>query len=142
MSSVEAVKVAVRVRPFNGREKEANSKCIIRMDGPVTKIIDPENPDAKPKEFAFDYSYWSHDGFESDEKGYNKAVPGTSEYGSEYASQQQACSGRGPRTRVCHSLSPSTHARAGLRRAGRGDARECVARVQLHDVRVRADGRG
>ena len=27
-----SVKVAVRVRPFNGREKEQNSKCIIRMD--------------------------------------------------------------------------------------------------------------
>ena len=29
--SAESVKVAVRVRPFNGREKEANSKCIIRV---------------------------------------------------------------------------------------------------------------
>ena len=27
-----SVKVAVRVRPFNGREKEQNSKCIIRME--------------------------------------------------------------------------------------------------------------
>ena len=31
MSSVESVKVAVRVRPYNGREKDANSKCIIRV---------------------------------------------------------------------------------------------------------------
>lgn len=29
--SAESVKVAVRVRPFNGREKEAHSRCIIRM---------------------------------------------------------------------------------------------------------------
>ena len=29
--SAESIKVAVRVRPFNGREKEQNSKCIIRM---------------------------------------------------------------------------------------------------------------
>ena len=29
--AAEAVKVAVRVRPFNGREKEANSRCIIRV---------------------------------------------------------------------------------------------------------------
>ena len=36
MSTAESVKVAVRVRPFNGREKEANSKCIIRMVGPVS----------------------------------------------------------------------------------------------------------
>lgn len=31
MSSVESVKVAVRVRPYNGREKDANSKCIVRV---------------------------------------------------------------------------------------------------------------
>ena len=31
MSSVESVKVAVRVRPFNGREKDAKSSCIIRV---------------------------------------------------------------------------------------------------------------
>jgi len=29
--SAESIKVAVRVRPFNGREIEANSRCIIRM---------------------------------------------------------------------------------------------------------------
>ena len=29
--SAEAVKVAVRVRPFNGREKEQNSHCIIKV---------------------------------------------------------------------------------------------------------------
>lgn len=31
--AAESVKVAVRVRPFNGREKEQNSHCIIRMSG-------------------------------------------------------------------------------------------------------------
>ena len=31
MSKVESVKVAVRVRPYNAREKEANSTCIIRV---------------------------------------------------------------------------------------------------------------
>lgn len=35
------VKVAVRVRPFNGREKEAGAKKIIEMEGKTTKIIDP-----------------------------------------------------------------------------------------------------
>ena len=33
-----SVKVAVRVRPFNGREKEQNSKCIIKMDNGQTSI--------------------------------------------------------------------------------------------------------
>ena len=25
----------------------------------------------EPKKFAFDYSYWSHDGFKTDASGYN-----------------------------------------------------------------------
>ena len=36
-----SVKVAVRVRPFNGREKAANSVSIIRMDGQDTYITNP-----------------------------------------------------------------------------------------------------
>ena len=38
---MSSVKVAVRVRPFNGREKEANSGCIIRMEDKGTYIKDP-----------------------------------------------------------------------------------------------------
>jgi hypothetical protein len=37
----EAVKVAVRVRPFNSREKERNAKLIIEMNGKTTTIKDP-----------------------------------------------------------------------------------------------------
>ena len=36
-----SVKVAVRVRPFNTREKAANSVSIIRMDGQDTYITNP-----------------------------------------------------------------------------------------------------
>ena len=36
-----SIKVAVRVRPFNGREKAANSKSIIRMEGGDTWIKNP-----------------------------------------------------------------------------------------------------
>ena len=36
-----SVKVAVRVRPFNGREKAANSTTIIRMEGADTYITNP-----------------------------------------------------------------------------------------------------
>ena len=36
-----SVKVAVRVRPFNSREKAANSVSIIRMDGQDTYITNP-----------------------------------------------------------------------------------------------------
>lgn len=56
-----SVKVAVRVRPFNGREKEAKSRTIIRMEGQDTYITNPET--GKEQKFGFDYSYWSHDGF-------------------------------------------------------------------------------
>jgi pSer/pThr/pTyr-binding forkhead associated (FHA) protein len=54
----DAIKVAVRCRPFNGREKQMNSKCIITMNGQQTIIEDPDT--GKPTTFTFDYSYWSH----------------------------------------------------------------------------------
>lgn len=38
-----SVKVAVRVRPFNQREKSMSSQCIIEMDGEMTKITDPSS---------------------------------------------------------------------------------------------------
>jgi len=57
---MSSVKVAVRVRPFNRREKEKKSKCVIRMDGATTVISNPKQPQENPKSFNFDYSYWSH----------------------------------------------------------------------------------
>ena len=56
------VKVAVRVRPFNSREKKMKATLIIGMQGPMTSIKNPENGQVKP--FTFDYSYWSHDQYE------------------------------------------------------------------------------
>jgi len=58
-----SVKVAVRVRPFNGREKEMGAKLCIRMDFKTntTYIMDPSTK--KEQDFGFDYSYWSHDQF-------------------------------------------------------------------------------
>ncbi|CAH1773103.1 unnamed protein product [Owenia fusiformis] len=66
----ESVKVAVRVRPFNKRERQRNAKLIIDMKGPNSYIQDPENPNEEPRSFAFDYSYWSHDGCKDDGNGY------------------------------------------------------------------------
>ena len=40
-----SVKVAVRVRPFNGREKASNSRVIIRMEGADTYITNPVSCD-------------------------------------------------------------------------------------------------
>ncbi|XP_052091437.1 kinesin-like protein KIF28 [Mytilus californianus] len=67
--SEENVKVAVRVRPFNRRERERNAKCIIDMTGNTTKIEDPSSSD-EPKKFTFDFSYWSHDGCKEESNGY------------------------------------------------------------------------
>ncbi|XP_061636097.1 kinesin-like protein KIF1A isoform X12 [Phyllopteryx taeniolatus] len=54
-----SVKVAVRVRPFNSREMNKESKCIIQMSGNTTTIINPKQAKDN-KSFNFDYSYWSH----------------------------------------------------------------------------------
>ncbi|KAL7822359.1 hypothetical protein AOLI_G00331170 [Acnodon oligacanthus] len=56
-----SVKVAVRVRPFNSRESNRDAKCVIQMQGKTTCIVNPKQPkDSPPKNFTFDYSYWSH----------------------------------------------------------------------------------
>ncbi|XP_063722151.1 kinesin-like protein KIF28 [Symsagittifera roscoffensis] len=81
MSDGEAVRVAVRVRPFNSREKSMNAKLIIKMSGKTTYITNPA--DNEKKDFAFDYSYWSHDGFKEDGEG-NLLKDG----GSNYATQR------------------------------------------------------
>ena len=79
-----SVKVAVRVRPFNQREKDMKSNCIIEMKDNMTKIVDPAS--GKDKKFYFDYSYWSHDGFKTDEDTGMFAPDGPS---SVYASQDK-----------------------------------------------------
>lgn len=61
---MSSVKVAVRVRPFNSREINRDSKCIIEMSGATTCITNPKVPPNSAeavKRFNFDYSYWSHD---------------------------------------------------------------------------------
>jgi kinesin family protein 1 len=62
MAEEEAVQVAVRMRIFNNREKDANAARIIRMTredkGSKTFITNPETNDEK--EFRFDYSFNSH----------------------------------------------------------------------------------
>lgn len=40
------------------------------MQGNSTYITDPATPDQEPRKFAFDFSYWSHDGFTEQEDGY------------------------------------------------------------------------
>eukprot|EP00105_Crassostrea_gigas_P042661 XP_019926809.1 PREDICTED: kinesin-like protein KIF28P isoform X16 [Crassostrea gigas] len=80
----ESVKVAVRVRPFNQREKDRSAKLIIKMQGQMTTIANPETPNEEPKSFSFDYSYWSHDGFQEKSDGVLEPAGGSS-----YASQRR-----------------------------------------------------
>eukprot|EP01138_Halocafeteria_seosinensis_P016416 gb/GECG01016747.1/.p1 GENE.gb/GECG01016747.1/~~gb/GECG01016747.1/.p1 ORF type:complete len:738 (+),score=179.40 gb/GECG01016747.1/:1-2214(+) len=55
----EAVKVAVRCRPFNTREKNGNMKCVVETEERRdTKLYDPENPEQDPKVFTYDHSYF------------------------------------------------------------------------------------
>ncbi|KAJ2967116.1 hypothetical protein NQ176_g9824 [Zarea fungicola] len=61
------IKVVVRVRPFNGREIDRGSKCIVEMKDNQTVLTTPDGHGGKgaktegPKTFAFDRSYWSFD---------------------------------------------------------------------------------
>jgi kinesin family member 13 len=75
-----SVKVAVRVRPYNQREKERESSCVIEMNGKSTIIKDELGQE---KTFSFDYSFWSHDGFTLRDDGYAEADDG------KYADQRQ-----------------------------------------------------
>uniref|UniRef100_A0A8C7ZVZ8 Kinesin motor domain-containing protein n=1 Tax=Oryzias sinensis TaxID=183150 RepID=A0A8C7ZVZ8_9TELE len=68
-SSVASVRVAVRVRPMNRREKDLSSRCIIRMEGSKTSIVNLKIADGFPgepargntKTFTYDFSYDSTD---------------------------------------------------------------------------------
>ncbi|XP_045131033.1 kinesin-like protein KIF13B isoform X11 [Portunus trituberculatus] len=59
---MDKIRVAVRVRPFNRREKELGSKSIVTMSGMQTILHHPtalDKPDSRkqPKSFAFDHCF-------------------------------------------------------------------------------------
>ena len=54
----DAIRVAVRVRPFNQRERDHGAKCVVAVDGRSTTITNPETGEAKT--FTFDYSWDSY----------------------------------------------------------------------------------
>lgn len=66
---------------YNSRENARNATLIIEMNGNSTEIKDPDNMSADPKRFAFDHSYWSHDGFNERSDGYLEPA------GAKYADQ-------------------------------------------------------
>ncbi|VBB27860.1 unnamed protein product [Acanthocheilonema viteae] len=54
------VKVAVRVRPFNKRERDLNTKCIVSMIGDQTILRHPID-EKQPKNFAYNHCFNSSD---------------------------------------------------------------------------------
>lgn len=62
-----SVIVGVRVRPFNTRETKLNTTLCVEMDGKQTIL---KKPDGGTRSFAFDYSFWSHDGYTVEKDGY------------------------------------------------------------------------
>uniref|UniRef100_A0A3Q4ABA1 Kinesin motor domain-containing protein n=1 Tax=Mola mola TaxID=94237 RepID=A0A3Q4ABA1_MOLML len=82
MHSKDCVKVAVRVRPFNKRERDAGSCCVVSMMSSSITIQDPSDS-YNSRSFCFDYAYWSHSGFTRDRSGLY--VP--EEPGGRYADQ-------------------------------------------------------
>ena len=57
---MSSVKIAVRVRPFNSRERDRDAFNVIIMKGKSTAITNPNNKN-DTKSYTFDYSYWSMD---------------------------------------------------------------------------------
>ena len=57
----ESVKVIVRCRPMNGREKGLKCKPCLYMDGNVgqCRIVNPSEKKAQPKMFTFDGAYYT-----------------------------------------------------------------------------------
>lgn len=56
-----AVQVAVRVRPFNEREKKLGGSCVLSMNGLETCLKDPSKPADEGRKFVFNHSLWTHD---------------------------------------------------------------------------------
>lgn len=61
----DKIKVAVRVRPFNRRELELGTQCVVEMESQQTVLQYPQSAHDKerkqPKTFAFDHCFYSLD---------------------------------------------------------------------------------
>ncbi|KAM9703667.1 kinesin-like protein KIF13B isoform 2-T3 [Menidia menidia] len=74
------VKVAVRVRPMNRREKDLKTKCVVEMEGnqtvlhPAITNVNKGDPRNQPKAFAYDYCFWSMDESQKDKYAGQDAV--------------------------------------------------------------------
>jgi hypothetical protein len=142
MSSDENVKVAVRVRPFNAREKQRNAKCILDVQDKTTILFNPSLPSEEPKKFTFDYSYWSHDGFKQDNlhDSASFCVPDLSHpNGAKYADQVRSHATPWLYSFRVFSFLFSFLGKS-LRRLGQRFIKECLGRIQLCHLCLWTDG--
>ncbi|XP_075220928.1 kinesin heavy chain 73 [Lycorma delicatula] len=125
--SSDKVKVAVRVRPFNRREMELGTDCVVEMDGMQTILHHPATIDKmerkQPKTFAFDHCFNSVDpkslGFASQEvvfdclgrdildnafQGYNACIFAYGQTGSGKSYTMMGSQDKGIIPRLCDSL--------------------------------------
>ena len=84
MGDSSAVKVAIRVRPFNARERQEGVVLCVEMQGNMTRLFNKS--DGFQRDFFFDYCYWSHDGYQEDA---NTGQLKKDRPGSKYADQDQ-----------------------------------------------------
>ena len=75
------VKVAIRCRPFNAREKALGANLCVKMTPTATRVFTDDGFD---KSYNYDHCFWSHDGFIEEENGF--LVPNSSD--SPYCDQR------------------------------------------------------
>ncbi|XP_051992890.1 kinesin-like protein KIF16B isoform X2 [Xyrauchen texanus] len=157
-----SVRVAVRVRPMNRREKDLSAKCIIKMEGNKTTITNLKIPDGvtgdsvrdRTKTFTYDFSYDSSDckntSFVSQEKvfkelgtdvlkaafeGYNACIFAYGQTGSGKSHTMMGIPGDvGLIPRICEGLFSRI---SGMTRRDEASFRTEVSYLEIYNERVR-----
>ncbi|XP_016124811.1 kinesin-like protein KIF16B isoform X4 [Sinocyclocheilus grahami] len=157
-----SVRVAVRVRPMNRREKDLSAKCIIEMEGNKTTITNLKIPDGvtgdsvreRTKTFTYDFSYDSSDcknaSFVSQEKvfkdlgtdvlkaafeGYNACIFAYGQTGSGKSHTMMGIPGDvGLIPRICEGLFSRI---SGMTRRDEASFRTEVSYLEIYNERVR-----
>ncbi|XP_057188139.1 kinesin-like protein KIF16B isoform X2 [Triplophysa rosa] len=157
-----SVRVAVRVRPMNRREKDLSAKSIIEMEGNKTSITNVKIPDGvtgdsvreRTKTFTYDFSYDSSDGksasFVSQEKvfkdlgtdvlkaafeGYNACIFAYGQTGSGKSHTMMGIPGDvGLIPRICEGLFSRI---SGMTRRDEASFRTEVSYLEIYNERVR-----
>jgi kinesin family protein 13 len=71
------VKVAIRCRPFNQRERSLGAVLCVNMTKTSTRVFSDDGVD---RTFNYDHCFWSHDGYVEEENGYMVANSSNSPY--------------------------------------------------------------